>query len=84
MALWSDRADDETLKAKVHELWKWSESTARDRGLLHPFIYMNYASSLQDVMGSIGPKNLERMRAIKDQYDPGNRLGKCWKGGFKL
>ncbi|KAJ7829989.1 hypothetical protein B0H14DRAFT_2808295 [Mycena olivaceomarginata] len=84
MALWADRADDEILKAKVHELWKWSESTARDRGLLHPFIYMNYASSLQDVMGSIGPENLGRMQAIKDQYDPGNRLGKCWKGGFKL
>jgi len=84
MALWSDRVDDEILKEKVHEHWKWSESTARDRGLLHPFIYMNYASNLQDVMGGIGPENLGRMRLIKDRYDPQNRFGKYWKGGFKL
>ncbi|KAJ6567050.1 hypothetical protein B0H19DRAFT_1139249 [Mycena capillaripes] len=84
MALWSDRADDEIIKAKVAEHWKWSEGTARDRGLLHPFIYMNYASNLQDVMGSVGAENLERMRGIKSLYDPENRFGKNWKGGFKL
>ncbi|KAF7359037.1 Fad binding domain-containing protein [Mycena sanguinolenta] len=84
MALWSDRSDDEILKTKIHELWRWSESTAVDRGLLHPFIYMNYASSLQDVMGSIGPENLGRMRLIRDQYDPESRFCRYWKGGFKL
>ncbi|KAF7353913.1 Fad binding domain-containing protein [Mycena venus] len=84
MAQWSDRVDDEILKEKVHEHWKWSENTAHERGLLHPFIYMNYASSLQDVMGSIGPENLARMRTIKDRYDPANRFGMNWKGGFKL
>ncbi|KAJ7198654.1 hypothetical protein B0H12DRAFT_581025 [Mycena haematopus] len=84
MALWSDRTDDEILKAKVHELWKWSENTAEDRGLLHPFVYMNYASNLQDVMGSIGPENLARMRIIRDRYDPESRFSKYWKGGFKL
>ncbi len=84
MALWSDQADDEIIKRSLQELWKWSENTARDRGLLHPFIYMNYASNLQDVMGSVGAENLERMRGIKNRYDPENRFGKCWKGGFKL
>ncbi|KAJ7184637.1 hypothetical protein C8R46DRAFT_1064684 [Mycena filopes] len=84
MALWSDRADDEILKAKVHEHWRWSERTARERGLLHSFIYMNYASSLQDVMGSLGAENLAKMRKIKDQYDPEDQFGRYWKGGFKL
>ncbi|KAJ7765654.1 hypothetical protein B0H16DRAFT_1413132 [Mycena metata] len=84
MALWDDRADDEILKEKVHEHWKWSERTARERGLLHPFIYMNYASSLQDVMGGLGAENLAKMRKIKDQYDPEDRFGRYWKGGFKL
>ncbi|KAK7020330.1 Fad binding domain-containing protein [Favolaschia claudopus] len=84
MALWSDREDDEVLQAKTHELWRWAENTARERGLLHPFIYMNYASKLQDVMGSIGPKNLGRMRGIKERYDPSNRFGLYWKGGYKL
>ncbi|KAJ7041887.1 hypothetical protein C8F04DRAFT_110770 [Mycena alexandri] len=84
MVLWDDRADDEILKEKVHEHWRWSERTARERGLLHPFIYMNYASSLQDVMGSLGVENQAKMRKIKYQYDPEDRFARYWKGGFKL
>ncbi|KAJ7119145.1 hypothetical protein C8R44DRAFT_878647 [Mycena epipterygia] len=83
-ALWSDPADDEILKEKVHEHWRWSERTARDRGLLHPFIYMNYASDLQDVMASVGTENLRQMRRVKSLYDPDNRFAANWKGGFKL
>ncbi|KAJ7684271.1 hypothetical protein DFH06DRAFT_1312713 [Mycena polygramma] len=84
MTLWSDSADDDIIKENMQQLWRWSKSTARDRGLLHPFIYMNYASNLQDVMGSVGAENYRRMRDIKNKYDPENRFGKYWKGGFKL
>ncbi|KAJ6630385.1 hypothetical protein B0H10DRAFT_984870 [Mycena sp. CBHHK59/15] len=83
-ALWSDPGDDEILKAKIHEHMRWSEAAARERGLLHPFIYMNYACDIQDIMGSIGEKNLLEMRRIKKLYDPENMFGKYWKGGFKL
>ncbi|KAJ7434670.1 hypothetical protein FB451DRAFT_1063217, partial [Mycena latifolia] len=83
-AFWSDPADDEIIQEKVHELRRWAERTARDRGLLHPFIYMNYASDAQDVMGGVGTENLRKMRRVKSLYDPENRLGAYWKGGFKL
>ncbi|KAJ7142101.1 hypothetical protein C8R43DRAFT_581140 [Mycena crocata] len=83
-ALWSDAADDQIMKDTVHEYWRWAERTASDRDLLHPFIYMNYASELQDVMGSVGEENKLQMRRIKELYDPENRFGACWKGGFKL
>ncbi|KAJ7041888.1 hypothetical protein C8F04DRAFT_1230037 [Mycena alexandri] len=84
MASWSDPADDEQLKEKTQEHCRYSEHTARERGLLHPFIYMNYASSVQDVMGSLGEETRARMRKIKNLYDPENRFGLYWKGGFKL
>ncbi|KAJ7718970.1 hypothetical protein DFH07DRAFT_973103 [Mycena maculata] len=83
-ALWSDAADDEIMKEKVHEHWRWAERTARERHFLHPFIYMNYASNLQDVRGGIGAENLGQMRRIKDLYDPDDRFGSTWKGGFRL
>ncbi|KAJ7500417.1 hypothetical protein B0H11DRAFT_2155485 [Mycena galericulata] len=83
-ALWSDPADDDIMKKKVHEHWQWSERTAHERNLLHPFIYMNYASGMQDVMGSIGAENQGQMRRIKNLYDPENRFGSYWKGGYKL
>ncbi|KAJ6606019.1 hypothetical protein DFH09DRAFT_1119069 [Mycena vulgaris] len=82
--LWSDPADDAIIKEKMHEHWSWAQHTARERNLLHPFIYMNYASELQDVMGSVGTENLRKMRSIKDLYDPHNGFGTLWKGGFKL
>ncbi|KAJ7490895.1 hypothetical protein FB451DRAFT_627038 [Mycena latifolia] len=84
LAVWSDPADDEIIQEKMHELQRWAERTARDRGLLHPFIYMNYASDAQDVMGGVGAENLREMRRVKDLYDPENRFGAYWKGGFKL
>ncbi|KAJ7068998.1 hypothetical protein B0H15DRAFT_138774 [Mycena belliarum] len=83
-ALWSEPADDGIIKEKMLELMEWVERTARARGLLHPFIYMNYASGQQDVMGGIGAENLQRMRRAKTLYDPENQFGKYWKGGFKL
>ncbi|KAJ7765655.1 hypothetical protein B0H16DRAFT_1523874 [Mycena metata] len=84
MASWSDPADDEMLREKIQEYLRYSEQTARERGLLHPFIYMNYASGMQDVMGSLSEENRARMQKIKDVYDPENRFGLYWKGGFKL
>jgi hypothetical protein len=82
--LWSDPADSVLIKEKLSEYWMWSERTARDRRLLHRFIYMNYANAKQDVMGGPGAENLEVMRRIKNVYDSENRFGSNWKGGFKL
>ncbi|KAJ7184636.1 hypothetical protein C8R46DRAFT_1186003 [Mycena filopes] len=84
MISWADQADDQILLEKAREHGRWSQDTARARGLLQPFIYMNYASSAQDVMGGIGAKNLAQMRKIKNLYDPENRFGRYWRGGFKL
>lgn len=81
---WTDAADDAILNQKFLEFCDWAENTARGRGLLTDFVYMNYALGSQDVLGGIGKENLSRMRKIKNTYDPHNLFGKYWKGGYKL
>ncbi|KAJ7482153.1 hypothetical protein B0H11DRAFT_2173241 [Mycena galericulata] len=84
LAFWSEPGEDEIMKQKVHEHGTWAENVARARGLLHPFIYMNYASELQDVIGSIETRDFLEMRRVKSLYDPEDWFGVHWKGGFKL
>lgn len=45
---------------------------------------MNYAEPSQDVFGSYGRWNLERLRSVVRKYDPEGRLQKLWRGYFKL
>lgn len=83
-AFWTDPADDEPMTASFHQYSTWAEKAARDKEVLHPFIYMNYAHGGQDVMGGIGADNLKRMRDIRRAYDPQEIFRYYWKGGFKL
>ncbi|KAJ8508275.1 hypothetical protein ONZ45_g9434 [Pleurotus djamor] len=80
---WTDPADDVILKAKTQQFEAWIRATAGQRGILNRFIYMNYALNTQPVLESFGQVNYDRMKEIKDKYDPGNLL-KLWKGGWKL
>lgn len=73
------------MEGKMQELLLWAEDTARARGLLHPFIYMNYAGVNQDVMGrSVDPEDMENLLRIRETYDQDHVFEKLWKGGYKL
>lgn len=81
---WDDSKDDAIMKEKMAEHSSWIETTARKRGLLHSFIYMNYAAGSQNVYDGLGAGNREKMVEIKERYDPENVFGRYWRGGFKL
>ncbi|KAJ7143268.1 hypothetical protein C8R46DRAFT_1167900 [Mycena filopes] len=81
---WSDPADDAVLIPKFREVSEWAEQTARERGLLNRFLYMNYAEGRQHVMESVGDVNLAKMRNIRQVYDPEGVFKNYWRGGFKL
>ncbi|KAJ7437430.1 hypothetical protein B0H11DRAFT_2107138 [Mycena galericulata] len=83
-SFWASPEDDESIKQKTRELLSWAESTARERGLLKPFIYPNYALGIQAIFKGFGQQNLEKMRRVRDVYDPRNVFGRYWRGGFKL
>jgi hypothetical protein len=64
---------------------KWAEDESQERGLFHPFIYMNYASGSQDVMTrSTSHETLQKMRNVKKMYDHEGTLDQLWHGGFKI
>lgn len=81
---WADGKDDEVMSQKTHDLTILFESMARERDLLHPFIYMNYASGSQNVYGGLGEENYGKLKEVKNKYDPDNVFGRYWFGGFKL
>jgi FAD/FMN-containing dehydrogenase len=83
-SFWVSPEDDEIVKQKTREHLAWAESTARERGLLKPFIYPNYANGIQDIFHGFGQQNLQKMRQVRDVYDPENVFGRYWRGGFKL
>ncbi|EXJ69781.1 uncharacterized protein A1O5_06852 [Cladophialophora psammophila CBS 110553] len=60
----------------------------RDDGALHPFRYINYANTGQDVWALLEKKNKGRMmeeaRKVRDAYDPKGVMATRVKGGFKL
>ncbi|KAJ7160985.1 hypothetical protein C8R46DRAFT_357519 [Mycena filopes] len=81
---WTDPEDDPIFTMKFHEYSEWAEGEVRRRGLHERFMYMNYASGGKDVMGYIGDENLDRMKQVRQAYDPDGVFRRYWKGGFKL
>lgn len=82
---WTDPTHDSVMNRASRTLGAWSESLARQRGILNDFVYLNYANDEQDVYGrSVSTRDLERMREVKGVYDKEGILGQLWRGGFKI
>lgn len=52
-------------------------------GLYEDYIYMNYASQYQDVIGSYGSGNQNRLKAVAKKYDPTGVYQELTPGWFK-
>lgn len=51
-----------------------NEALARERGLNHPFSYINYGSQIQDPLAGYGAENLARLVEVSKKYDPNGVL----------
>lgn len=81
---WDDAADDEVVQYAAKEFIDRSNATAVAMGLESSFVYLNYAGFDQPVYEGYGAENLQRLRAVKEKYDPDNVFGRLWPGYFKL
>ncbi|KAG9192583.1 hypothetical protein G6011_11317 [Alternaria panax] len=80
---WDKAEDDErVLKANANIVRKM-EAESKRRNLVNDYVYMNYASQFQDVVGSYGD-SANRLRQIARKYDPAEVLQKLQPGYFKL
>ncbi|KAL9084739.1 MAG: hypothetical protein Q9165_007914 [Trypethelium subeluteriae] len=68
------------LNAMVAELKSFSVSLAGGNRL----VYLNYADSSQDPLGSYVKENVEHIRNVAAKYDPKGAFQKRFPGGFKI
>ncbi|KAF2232992.1 FAD binding domain-containing protein [Viridothelium virens] len=68
------------LNAMLAELRSFSASLSGGNRL----IYLNYADSSQDPLGSYVKKNVDHIKAVAAKYDPKGAFQKRFPGGFKI
>ncbi|KAE9375878.1 FAD-binding domain-containing protein [Stipitochalara longipes BDJ] len=81
---WDRAEDDEQVKASVERFVKRSMDLLEKEGLLHRWIYPNYANELQDVFAGYGEENRARLREIQKRYDPEGVFSRLQPGYFKV
>jgi hypothetical protein len=81
---WNSAADDERIHQGVERLLAKSRGMAAERGLLHRYIFTNYAYYKENVFEGYGEKSLAKLRKTSESYDPKSIFQKSVPGGFKL
>jgi len=83
-SMWVNAADDEVvLGAYINWLAK-ATARAKELGLYHRYLYMNYASQFQDPIRGYGDSNRARLRDVAKKYDPDGVFQLLQPGYFKL
>ena len=61
-----------------------ANEAASEMGLLHDFVYLNYANQVQDPIASYGGENAASLKKAAERYDPWGVFQRQVPGGFKL
>lgn len=69
---------------KVKAFFEEVRTFAASIGGTQDWIYMNYADSSQDPLGSYGVENVNFMKKVAAKYDPEEVFQKQCPGGFKI
>ncbi|KAF2113376.1 hypothetical protein BDV96DRAFT_496359 [Lophiotrema nucula] len=81
---WASVADDERVTAGTEKLVAEFRELAREKGLLHRWVFPNYAFWKEDLFKSYGEESVARLRGVAKTYDPEGIFQKAVPGGFKL
>ncbi|KAI0138591.1 6-hydroxy-D-nicotine oxidase [Hypoxylon sp. NC0597] len=81
---WTEQENDAAANECVSKLCSKMRKTARDQGQLLDLIFMNDASSSQNVLRSYGAENARRLREAAAKYDPERIFQKLQKDGFLI
>lgn len=81
---WSDAADDAAI-----EEWIVSADAAMDEELkkidgTNRYLYLNDADADQNVFEAYGKESVDRLKEIRDKYDPSKVYTDLMPGGFKV
>jgi FAD/FMN-containing dehydrogenase len=81
---WSNAEDDDAVYKATSNFLARSVALAKSMDLHHRFIYMNYATLDQDVFAGYGYENHERLKRVREKYDPEGVFKNLQPGYFKL
>ncbi|KAJ4264401.1 hypothetical protein NW762_005600 [Fusarium torreyae] len=81
---WAKAEDDLRMTNWQHRTFEFIESVNREKGLARDFIYMGDTSEIQDPFASFPLENVQRLRKIRDTYDPKRVFVSLNWGGFKI
>jgi hypothetical protein len=81
---WDRAEDDEAVKAYVARFMNKTVALLEKEGLLHRWVYPNYANKMQDVFAGYGEENRGRLREIQGKYDTEGVFSRLSKGYFKV
>ncbi|KAH0430788.1 FAD binding domain-containing protein [Colletotrichum camelliae] len=80
----TNEADFAIAELRLNEMTSLMNDFSESVGGAEDLVYLNYASSRQDSLGSYGSKSLEYMRKVAEKYDPDGVFQTRVPGGFKL
>ncbi|KAJ6167005.1 FAD binding domain-containing protein [Penicillium chermesinum] len=76
--------DKVIAQAKINSLVTTLKRDSQELGGNVDLVYMNYADSAQDPLGSYGAKNVEFLTKVAQQYDPEGLFQTRFPLGFKI
>lgn len=81
---WTQPGDDGRIFAAVEALVADFRRLAGEKGLLHRYVFTNYAYQKDNVMVGYGQQSLAKLRKASQKYDPEGMFQRGVPGGFKL
>ncbi|UQC90647.1 FAD binding domain-containing protein [Colletotrichum lupini] len=81
---WSRDEDDAVVITGIKSVLEKSVAAAKEKGLYHPFKYMNYAAEDQDPVASYGAENVEFLKKVRHIYDSDGLFTELVPGGHKI
>lgn len=81
---WANASDDALVNRTSRALLEDINTAAKDLGGLDPYIFMNYADTSQDVIGSYGTASVSRLRKVRQEVDPKGVFTHQVPGGYKI
>ena len=83
-AFWPSTSANAFVQQTAQTVMQKANEAARDMGMLHKFVYLNYANQAQNPIMSYGRENVASLKAAAMKYDPRGVFQRQVPGGFKL
>ena len=81
---WNLAEDDERIHKAVEDLLVTFRELASAKGLLHRYVFTNYAYQREDLFKGYGEDGLKRLKETSKKFDPDGIFQTAVPGGFKL